>query len=96
MAADAISVGESGRDSAAAAPGRDSAYDVDAIVAGLYTDGIIACKGAFSREWTAQMAEDIWTAFEEAADARAAPSGGGPTGTTSRSTLSSCVGSSTS
>ncbi len=41
-------------------------YDVDAIVSGLYTDGIIACKGAFPREWVAQVGEDVLTAFNEA------------------------------
>ena len=28
-------------------------YDVSSIMGGLYGDGIIACKGAFSREWAA-------------------------------------------
>jgi hypothetical protein len=37
-----------------------------AQVEGLYGDGIIACKGAFSREWAQQMAEDIEIAFQEA------------------------------
>jgi hypothetical protein len=37
-----------------------------AAVTGLYTDGIIAKKGAFSREWAAQLAEDIDIAFKEA------------------------------
>jgi hypothetical protein len=36
------------------------------LVAGLYTDGIIACRGAFPREWAAAMHEDIMSAFEEA------------------------------
>jgi hypothetical protein len=36
------------------------------IMGGLYGDGIIGLKGAFSREWTQRMAEDIWTLFEEA------------------------------
>jgi ectoine hydroxylase-related dioxygenase (phytanoyl-CoA dioxygenase family) len=36
------------------------------IVRGLYTDGIIAKKGAFSREFAERMREDIEAAFEEA------------------------------
>ena len=36
------------------------------LMGGLYGDGIIALKGAFSRAWTERMAEDIWTLFEEA------------------------------
>ncbi|MDQ1513613.1 MAG: hypothetical protein QOC59_1455, partial [Microbacteriaceae bacterium] len=40
--------------------------DVADIVRGLYTDGIVAKKGAFSREWTRDMAEDIYVAFHEA------------------------------
>jgi hypothetical protein len=41
-------------------------YDTAAIMGGLYGDGIIGLKGAFSREWVARMGEDIWTLFEEA------------------------------
>ena len=41
-------------------------YEPADIMRGLYGDGIIALKGAFSREWTARMAEDIWALFEEA------------------------------
>jgi Phytanoyl-CoA dioxygenase (PhyH) len=40
--------------------------EVASIVEGLYIDGIIAKKGAFSREWTRAMAEDIYVAFHEA------------------------------
>ncbi len=36
-----------------------SVYDVATIMGGLYGDGIIALKGAFSREWAAAMREDI-------------------------------------
>jgi ectoine hydroxylase-related dioxygenase (phytanoyl-CoA dioxygenase family) len=39
---------------------------------GLYGDGIIACKGAFSAAWVAQVKEDIETLF---AEARARPRG---------------------
>jgi hypothetical protein len=41
-------------------------FDTAAIMGGLYGDGIIALKGAFSREWVARLGEDIWTLFEEA------------------------------
>ncbi len=43
-----------------------AAQDRDAIVQGLTTDGIIACKGAFSRAWVERMREDIEVAFDEA------------------------------
>jgi hypothetical protein len=47
-------------------------YDVGAIMGGLYGDGIIACKGAFTAEWVARLKEDIETLF---AEARARPGG---------------------
>ncbi|MHA7283619.1 phytanoyl-CoA dioxygenase family protein [Arthrobacter sp. TMS2-4] len=37
-----------------------------AAVEGLYTRGVIAEQGAFTREWAAQMREDIDAAFAEA------------------------------
>jgi ectoine hydroxylase-related dioxygenase (phytanoyl-CoA dioxygenase family) len=48
------------------------------LVAGLYTDGIIACRGAFTREWAAAMHEDIMTAFEEAVAREGGAVGRGP------------------
>jgi hypothetical protein len=48
------------------------------LVAGLYTDGIIACKGAFSRAWAATMHEDILAAFEEAIGREGGAVGRGP------------------
>lgn len=47
-------------------------YDTAAIMGGLYGDGIIACQGAFSREWAARLGQDIAMLFEEA---RQAPGG---------------------
>jgi len=44
---------------------------------GLYGDGIIALKGAFSRDWVAQLREDIDLLFEEA---RKVPGGALPRG----------------
>ncbi|WP_323141764.1 phytanoyl-CoA dioxygenase family protein [Massilia phyllosphaerae] len=41
-------------------------YDVAAIMGGLYGDGIIACKGAFSREWVGRLKQDIEGLFAEA------------------------------
>jgi ectoine hydroxylase-related dioxygenase (phytanoyl-CoA dioxygenase family) len=50
----------------------DTEYDVAPIMGGLYGDGIIACKGAFSPEWVARLKEDIEKLF---AEARARPTG---------------------
>jgi hypothetical protein len=47
-------------------------FDVGAIMGGIYGDGIIAHKGAFSAAWVAQLKEDIETLF---AEARARPDG---------------------
>jgi len=41
-------------------------YDVAAIMGGLYGDGFIACKGAFPRDWVAQVGADIAVLFDEA------------------------------
>ncbi len=48
-----------------AAP-EEQSYDTAAIMGGLYGDGIIACKGAFSRDWTERMREDVEHLFAEA------------------------------
>jgi hypothetical protein len=37
--------------------------DVSADRETLYRDGIAALKGAFSRDWTERMREDMLTAF---------------------------------
>jgi hypothetical protein len=50
----------------------DTEMDVGAIMGGLYGDGIIACKGAFTKQWVARLKEDIETLF---AEARARPGG---------------------
>jgi hypothetical protein len=50
----------------------DDSYDMAAIMGGLYGDGIIACKGAFTSAWVARLKEDIETLF---AEARARPGG---------------------
>jgi hypothetical protein len=53
-------------------------YDVAAIMGGLYGDGIIACKGAFEREWVARLAEDIDIAFDAAMKRPGGTVGRGP------------------
>ena len=58
-------------------PAVNLACDPAAIMGGLYGDGIIALKGAFSREWAQRMREDIDRLF---ADARVRPHGALPRG----------------
>lgn len=53
-------------------------YDIAQIMGGLYGDGIIALKNAFSREWTAQLNEDVLTAYEEALKRPGGAVGRGP------------------
>ncbi|MGB9111036.1 MAG: phytanoyl-CoA dioxygenase family protein [Telluria sp.] len=50
----------------------DTEFDTGAIMGGLYGDGIIARKGAFTKEWVAMLKEDVETLF---AEARARPGG---------------------
>jgi hypothetical protein len=52
-------------------------FDADAIRGGLYGDGIIALRGAFSPDWADRMREDIELLFEEA---RQIPGGALPRG----------------
>jgi hypothetical protein len=54
------------------APDQTKEYDVAAIMGGLYGDGIIALRGAFSPGWVARLKEDIEILF---AEARARPRG---------------------
>lgn len=55
----------------------DQAYDTAAIMGGLYGDGIIACRGAFSRAWVQQLGQDIDAIFQQA---RSTPGGALPRG----------------
>lgn len=48
------------------------------LVTGLYTEGIIACQGAFTREWAAAMHEDVLAAFDEAIAREGGAVGRGP------------------
>ena len=53
-------------------------YDVGAIMGGLYGDGIIGLKGAFSRDWAAQLGEDVERLFQEAIKRPGGTVGRGP------------------
>ncbi|HEV7839260.1 MAG TPA: phytanoyl-CoA dioxygenase family protein [Gemmatimonadaceae bacterium] len=53
-------------------------YDVSSIMGGIYGDGIIACKGAFSRDWVAQLGDDIDVAFDAAMKRPGGTVGRGP------------------
>src|SRR4051812_10753561 len=41
-------------------------YDIASIMGGLYGDGIIGLKGAFTRDWVQQLREDVDVAYREA------------------------------
>ena len=49
-----------------------------AELAGLYENGIIACRGGFDRAWTARMHADIMAAFDEAIGREGGAVGRGP------------------
>lgn len=51
---------------AAAPETLDPQFEPSAILGGLYGDGIIGLKGAFSRDWVQRMREDIDMLFAEA------------------------------
>lgn len=55
-----------------------SNYDVAQIMGGLYGDGIIAQKGAFSREWVQTLGEDIMRLYDEALKRPGGAVGRGP------------------
>jgi hypothetical protein len=56
----------------------DIRYDVARIMGGLYGDGFISYKGAFSREWIKQLDQDVWTAYQEALQRPGGAVGRGP------------------
>jgi len=56
----------------------EAPYDLAQIMGGLYGDGIIAMKGAFSREWTQQLHEDVMIAYEDALKRPGGTVGRGP------------------
>jgi hypothetical protein len=47
-------------------PAQAQQFDVAAIMGGLYGDGIIGHKGAFSRDWVQRLREEMDELFEEA------------------------------
>jgi hypothetical protein len=55
-----------------------TAYDIAQIMGGLYGDGIIGLKGAFSREWAQQLGEDIAVLYEAALKRPGGALGRGP------------------
>lgn len=55
-----------------------TAPDVTADLATLLPDGIVACRGAFPREWVAQMRADVDVAFAEATSREGGAVGRGP------------------
>lgn len=59
-------------------PQQSTQYDVAAIMGALYGDGITALKGAFQREWVAQMREDMDALFAEALSYEGGAVGRGP------------------
>jgi hypothetical protein len=56
----------------------DPSYDTAKIMGGLYGEGIIGLKGAFSREWIKQLDEDIRIAYEDALKRPGGAVGRGP------------------
>ncbi|HEX9948440.1 MAG TPA: phytanoyl-CoA dioxygenase family protein [Allosphingosinicella sp.] len=62
---------------ATAAQIEEQEYETGTLMGGLYGDGFIALKGAFSRAWAERMREDIGLLFEEA---RKVPGGALPRG----------------
>ncbi|MCB2376680.1 phytanoyl-CoA dioxygenase family protein [Hymenobacter sp. BT635] len=53
-------------------------YDLAQIMGGLYGDGIIGLKGAFSREWARQLGEDIAWLYHDALQRPGGALGRGP------------------
>jgi ectoine hydroxylase-related dioxygenase (phytanoyl-CoA dioxygenase family) len=59
-------------------PFNEPMYDISQIMGGLYGDGIIGFKNAFSREWVQQLHEDIMIAYEDALKRPGGAVGRGP------------------
>jgi hypothetical protein len=56
----------------------DVPIDVDQIRTAIETDGIVGCQQAFSREWVADLREDVEAAFAEARSREGGAVGRGP------------------
>ncbi|WP_210488588.1 phytanoyl-CoA dioxygenase family protein [Rufibacter aurantiacus] len=54
------------------------AYDIAQIMGGLYGEGIIGLKGAFSREWVQQLHQDVLALYEDALQRPGGAVGRGP------------------
>jgi len=57
---------------------QEARFDTAAIMGGLYGDGIISLKGAFSRDWARALGEDIKTIFQDALKRPGGAVGRGP------------------
>jgi len=55
-----------------------TSYDISQIMGGLYGDGFIGLKNAFSREWVSQLHKDILVAYEDALKRPGGAVGRGP------------------
>ncbi|HEX8384541.1 MAG TPA: phytanoyl-CoA dioxygenase family protein [Rubricoccaceae bacterium] len=61
-----------------APPPTSPQYDTAAIMGGIYGDGTIALKGAFSREWVAALHEDVMALYADALTRPGGAVGRGP------------------
>lgn len=59
-------------------PVQAAQYDIAEIMGGLYGDGIIGLKGAFSRDWVEHLHEDLDVAYAEALGREGGAVGRGP------------------
>ena len=64
--------------SAESTTGYTTEYDIEAAHRALLDEGITACRGAFSRDWVAQLRDDVDAAFEEARGREGGAVGRGP------------------
>ena len=64
--------------SAESTTGPTSEYDIEAAHRALLDEGVTACRGAFSRDWVAQLRADVDAAFEEARGREGGAVGRGP------------------
>jgi ectoine hydroxylase-related dioxygenase (phytanoyl-CoA dioxygenase family) len=56
----------------------ETGFDVDEVVHGLHTDGVVARRGAVSQDWVRQVRADIDAAFDEARSREGGAVGRGP------------------
>ncbi len=57
---------------------QDQAFDIAQTMGGLYGDGFIAMKGAFTKEWVEQLHQDVLIAYEDALKRPGGAVGRGP------------------